>query len=391
MAYTRSQWNALQAKLPPDDRVSYEEYLSDLGQRQPATPSAAATPTAAASKTAPSAAQFRAAEAATEGRATPTESAIAKTIQTPSPATASKLAAESPTMPAEPSAMPGTSTQTVDDSGKAAALAFGLTEELLTAFPELRNVYNLFLAGNETDAKIAYQKTGYYKNLTDTARQRQTMKATRLEAYKQERDQFILDQQQRLVRRGIRLDDAAFRIVLEQAYDNGLSEAQIDLKALTAFKGALGGETLGDVQALKSYAQAFGVGYQQSMFDQWSKDIFAGILTPEDVQARIRQDSASAFPAYAEQINRGVSMDAIASAYKSSMANILERDPDSITFEDTRLRKALQYTMDGKPAVMPLWEFEKQIRSTPEWMNTKDARDTIESLSFKVLSDWGLA
>lgn len=305
--------------------------------------------------------------------------------------------ASTPVTPAVPPVKDGeagptpTVTQEVADADRAAALAFGLTEELLTAFPELRNVYNLFLAGNETDAKIAYQQTGYYKNLTDTSRQRQTMKATRFEAYKQERDQFILDQQQRLVRRGIRLDDAALRTVLEQAYDNGLSEAQIDLKALTAFKGTLGGETLGDVQALKSYAQAFGVGYQQSMFDQWSKDIFAGILTPEDVQARIRQDSASAFPAYADQINRGVSMDAIASAYKTSMANILERDPDSITFEDSRLRKALQYTSDGKPAVMPLWEFEKQIRSTPEWMNTKDARDTIESLSFKVLSDWGLA
>lgn len=279
----------------------------------------------------------------------------------------------------------------IDDAGKAAALAFGLTEQLLAAFPELQNVYNLFLAGNETDARIAYQKSGYYQNLTKTSRDRQTMKATQPGAYKTELDQFIIEQQRRLVQRGIRLDDATLRSMLEKAYDDGLSEEQIDLKALTTFKGDIGGETLGAVQSLKSYAAAFGVGYQQPMFDQWSKDIFAGTITVNDVQARIRQDSASAFPAYAEQINRGVSMDAIASAYKTSMAEILERDPESITFNDSRLRKALQYTIDGKPAVMPLWEFEKQIRSTPEWMNTKDARDTIESLSFKVLSDWGLA
>ena len=354
---------------------------------QPKQQAASTQSKVAPAAAAPTAAQFRAAEAAATGRATATESEIAKTIQAPSAAVAAKPAVQTPSMPVEPAQ----EVAVVDDAGKAAALAFGLTEQLLAAFPELQNVYNLFLAGNETDARIAYQKSGYYQNLTKTSRDRQTMKATQPGAYKTELDQFVLEQQRRLVQRGIRLDDATLRSMLEKAYDDGLSEEQIDLKALTTFKGDIGGETLGAVQSLKSYAAAFGVGYQQPMFDQWSKDIFAGTITVNDVQARIRQDSASAFPAYAEQINRGVSMDAIASAYKTSMAEILERDPESITFNDSRLRKALQYTIDGKPAVMPLWEFEKQIRSTPEWMNTKDARDTIESLSFKVLSDWGLA
>ena len=102
-------------------------------------------------------------------------------------------------------------------------------------------------------------------------------------------------------------------------------------------------------------------------------------------------DSASAFPAYASQIEKGVSLEALASAYKSSMANILERDPDSISFEDPYLRRALQYTQDGKPAIKPLWEFEKELRSTPEWEYTNNARDVIDSLSLKVLRDWGLA
>jgi hypothetical protein len=55
------------------------------------------------------------------------------------------------------------------------------------------------------------------------------------------------------------------------------------------------------------------------------------------------------------------------------------------------LRRALQYTVDGKPAVKPLWQFEKELRSTVEWEYTNNARDTIDSLSLKVLKDWGLA
>lgn len=281
--------------------------------------------------------------------------------------------------------------QQIRDAGQAAALAYGLTEELLSKFPELRSAYELFLAGDITGARLAYQQSRYYKDLTDIARTRQSKKATQFGAYTQELEQFVLEQQRRLTQRGIRLDDATLRSMLEKAYDDGLSEEQIDLKALASFKGPIGGDVLADVQALKSYANAFGVGYPQSTIDQWSKDIFAGILTVDDVQARVRQDAASAFPAYAQQIDSGISMDAIASAYKSSMANILERDPDSVTFNDPRLRQALQYTVDGKPAVKPLWQFEKELRSTTEWEYTNNAREVVDSLSMKVLRDWGLA
>jgi hypothetical protein len=42
MAYTRAQWEALQNRLPEEDRVSYDEYLRSIG-RTFASP----TPTAA--------------------------------------------------------------------------------------------------------------------------------------------------------------------------------------------------------------------------------------------------------------------------------------------------------------------------------------------------------
>jgi hypothetical protein len=73
------------------------------------------------------------------------------------------------------------------------------------------------------------------------------------------------------------------------------------------------------------------------------------------------------------------------------MANILERDADSITYDDPRLRAALQYVgTDGKPSTKPLWQFEKELRSSPEWQYTNNARNTIDSLSLKVMQDWGM-
>jgi hypothetical protein len=88
---------------------------------------------------------------------------------------------------------------------------------------------------------------------------------------------------------------------------------------------------------------------------------------------------------------KGVSLDALSSAYKSSMANLLEIDADSIGYNDQTLSKALQYIgPDGKPATKPLWQFESELRSDARWQYTNNARDTVDSMQYKVMKEWGL-
>ena len=278
------------------------------------------------------------------------------------------------------------------NANKLAAQAFGITEALLKQYPELAQVWELFLAGNLTDAKLSYYNTNYYQNLSSTSKNRSALKATQRGVYDQQLESYRLSQRKRLIAKGINLDDASFNSLTESAFDTGIDDNQLDLKAIGAFTGKLGGTPLGTVQNLKEYANSFGMSYQDKDFDSWSRNIFSGTTTVEDLQAKIRTDSASAFPGYADQINKGVSVDALASAYKSSMANILEIDPDSIGYNDPTLRRALQTLgADGKPTTKPLWQFEKELRMDSRWEYTNNARDTIDSLSLKVLRDWGLA
>lgn len=267
--------------------------------------------------------------------------------------------------------------------------AFGITADLIKQFPELKKVFDLWKAGNTTDAELEYYKTSYYKNLTSNAQTRQKKKASQPGVYAQELEAYKLEQKKRLTARGITVSDAT----LEDAYLKGLSDTQVDLNALIAAKGKpIGGSTLGSVQNLKEYADAFGMSYSQRSLDAWSQGIFSGTTTTEDIQAQIRRDSASAFPVYADQINKGTSVEALTSAYKSSMANILEIDADSITFNDPTLRRALQYIgADGKPAVKPIWQFETELRQDPRWEKTDNARKVGDSISLKVLRDLGLA
>jgi hypothetical protein len=279
--------------------------------------------------------------------------------------------------------------------GVQTALEYGISQALLKAYPELQEVYDLFKAGSTGPALEALYKTNYFQNLSPTVKARTKQKLEQPGVYLDSLDKYKVSARKRLVDSGIKISMTDFDKIANDAYARGLDDNQFDEVLLFSGKiTGFGGKILGDTSDLKSYAQSFAAtGYfNDAYWSQKSRDLFAGTTTTEDIQAEIRNKAASAFPGYADQINNGTSVDAIASAYKGAMANILERDADSITYNDPRLRQALQYIgADGKPAVKPLWQFEKELRATPEWEYTNNARDTIDSLSLKVMRDWGLA
>jgi hypothetical protein len=270
--------------------------------------------------------------------------------------------------------------------------AYGITADLIRAFPELQKVYDLYKAGDTTQAELEYYKTNYYRNLTTTSKNRAQQKASQPGVYNQGLETFKLEQRRRLITKGINLDEATFNSIIQSAYDKGLDDNQIDLQALSKFKGTVGGETLGRVQTLEEYAKSFGMSYSPTTLNSWSQGLVSGTNTIFDIQEKIRRDSASAYPVFADDINKGTSVDALASAYKNSMATILEIDADTISYNDPTFRRALQYIgPDGKPAVKPIWQFEAELRQDPRWDLTDNARATVDSLSLKVLRDYGVA
>jgi hypothetical protein len=272
------------------------------------------------------------------------------------------------------------------------ASAYGITADLIRTFPELQKVYDLYKAGDTTQAELEYYKTSYYRNLTTTSKNRAQQKASQPGVYNQGLETFKVEQRKRLIAKGINLDETTFNSVIQSAYDKGLDDNQIDLQALTKFKGTVGGSALGTVQTLEEYAKSFGMSYSATTLNSWSQGIFAGTNTAFDIQEKIRRDAASAYPVFADDINKGTSVDALASAYKSSMASILEIDADTISYNDPTFRKALQYVgPDGKPAIKPIWQFEAELRQDPRWDLTDNARATVDSLSLKVLRDFGQA
>jgi hypothetical protein len=279
-------------------------------------------------------------------------------------------------------------------NGVEKANSYGISQALLAAYPELQTVYDLFKSGDTGKAVEALQKTKYYTELSTTVKTRMKAKTEQNGVYLQQLDSYSMAARKRLVTSGVKIDKTAFDTLVQRAYDTGMDDNQLDEAILFSGKmTGFGGNVLGSTEGLKAYAESYGVGNYllKPYWDQKSKDLFAGTTTIDDIQKEIRDQSASAFPAYADKLSAGVSLDMIASSYKGAMATILEKDANSFDYTDPRLRSALQSVdKDGKPVTKPLWQFEKELRSTPEWQYTNNARDSIDSMQLKVMQDWGI-
>ena len=285
---------------------------------------------------------------------------------------------------------------TESDTGVATAISYGISEALLGAYPELQEVYALFKQNRTAAALEALYRTNYYKNLSPTVKTRSKLKLEQPGVYADSFDKYKLGAKKRLVQTGIKIDDATLNTLAQQAYDQGLDDNQFDMLLKTSGKIlGYGGTTVGNISTLQAYSRSFGVDnmFNKSYWDTQSAELAIGNTTTQDIEAQIRETAASAYPSYAESIRKGVSVDALASAYKASYSSILEVDPDSVTYNNPRLRRALQYIdpKTGQPGVMPIWQFEKELRSAPEWEYTNNARDTIDSLTLKVFRDMGIA
>lgn len=281
-------------------------------------------------------------------------------------------------------------------AGKAAALALGITETIINAFPELKPIFDMFVKGDIAAARLAYFETDYFKNLTGNAQSRKTKKATQPGVYAQEFDAWKQGQKQRLIAKGF-MWSPEIEAMLETSYLKGDTDTQLEIAILNSGKmgSKIGGSTLGTINALKSYADDQGVNniLPKSYWDKVSMGILDGTLTDETIQEEIKGFAISAYPAYAKGIETGRSFNLQTSAARQTIANLLEQDVDTINNDNPLFKKVTGYVnpKTGAFEIMPLWEVEKLVKSSEDWLYTKNAQATFDSLGRTVLQNMGLA
>lgn len=152
------------------------------------------------------------------------------------------------------------------------------------------------------------------------------------------------------------------------------------------------GEASKTMNDLRSWAQANGVTLTDNSIRQYTQQVIKGDRTADDIKADLRRTYvAGSYPAWSERINAGEDIADIAAPYRQTMATLLEVNDGDINLNDNTLRSALQGVgADGKPAVVPIYEFEKQVRKDPRWQYTNNAQSDYSRAAYDVLNMFGL-
>lgn len=116
-----------------------------------------------------------------------------------------------------------------------------------------------------------------------------------------------------------------------------------------------------------------------------------GRSTIEDVKNDLRNTYLlGQYPGWSDRIAQGFDPADIAQPYIERMAALLEIDETEINLNDNLLQRGMQGVgPDGKPRVVPLYEFEKEIRKDPRWEFTDNAYDVYSRVGENLLRTFG--
>jgi hypothetical protein len=268
---------------------------------------------------------------------------------------------------------------------------------LITSVPELQNIYNQAVSGTwSTDKFIAaIQNSNWWASTSSTARQAFATMKTDPATW----NQNINNLQQQMIatasQLGVTLTPQQAQSIAVDAITNGYDQntAVLDQKMAQFLKPAsgnhFGGQAGSYEDQIRQSMMDLGVFMPESQLDQQIQQIVAGKQSVQGVNAQLRTQAASMYPAYSTQINSGMNLSDIASPYMQRAQQLLEMGPGSVNIQTPMIKSALQYTQDGQPTAMPMYDFEKQVRQDPRWRSTDNAQDAFMSNAHQVLVNFG--
>ena len=277
---------------------------------------------------------------------------------------------------------------------------YGLSAAFMESDPELANIYSEAVANtwNQDQIVAAVQNTNWYKNNSESARKMLQEKYSNPAQYAQDIQNKAVELTDLASKLGVHLSSVSMSSLADLALVTNMNDAQIngylskylELNQQGHFLGYAGQVELG----VREYAREMGVPLDDKYVDNAVTSIVAGTDSLQARRAQIQTIAEQTFPAYADQIKEGVTVGQIAAPYLATQAKLWEVDPNKIDLFDPTLRGALQQTsMQGQntvPSQMPLYDFEKQLRSNSKWLSTNNARESVANTASQVLSDMGL-
>lgn len=275
-----------------------------------------------------------------------------------------------------------------------------ITEAMIAAYPDLAAVRDLYIKGDFAGATNLLYTTKEYTDLGAARYAVAQQKINQRGVY----DNTIVNEwlpalRQEAVARGLTITDTSLTAIAQKAYELGLAPTSPGTLELFRGTDSTGKSYVSTIQGgLASSTKTnlgianadYGTNYSQDWVDQAATSIAEGKTTESFWTDQIKKQAIGSNPAWADQINAGLTMKQIASPYITTYSNILGIDPAGITLNDNLLKQGLQGSDPTKPGGMPLWDFEKAVRQDPRWQTSKDAMDSLSNVGATIARSWGL-
>lgn len=172
----------------------------------------------------------------------------------------------------------------------------------------------------------------------------------------------------------------------ESSWVTGYISARVGLDQIDETAGKMG--TIND--ELEKYQELYGYKPTKAVRLQDTQNVLQGKTTLEDIEARYREQAKALFPALREALDQGMNVRQIADTKIAAKARILEQPEEKINLYDPDIVKALSAKNDkGEYVSMTDDEFAQSLRSKPDWLKTKNAKETMRSAADDILKEFG--
>ncbi|HET7638321.1 MAG TPA: transglycosylase SLT domain-containing protein, partial [Ktedonobacteraceae bacterium] len=272
-----------------------------------------------------------------------------------------------------------------------------LVAAIVTSVPELQNIFNQAVTGQwSTDKFIsAVQNSHWWATHSDSARQAFAIMKSDPATWNKQISNLEATLQNFAAQIGALPSNQQLYSLAVDAITNGYDTNQAMLRQkfeqfVKPVSGLhYGGEAGTTENSIRQAEMNMGVFLPESTLDQNVQKITAGMSDVNSVVAALRTQAAATYPAYAQQINNGMTVSDIADPYVQQAQSLLEQGPGAINIMNPLIKQALQYNQNGKPAPLPLNDFENMVRQQPQWLQTKNAQDEMMGVAHRVLQDFG--
>lgn len=277
------------------------------------------------------------------------------------------------------------------------AETYGMSYAFFKSQPELMKLLKGAVAEQWSPDRFQAEvkNSGWWKKNSDTARQAQVLQKTDPATYKASMEAARVAARQMAVKSGAILSDKNVEKLAKNMVWYGWEEAQV-----TNFLGqyvnfakdhTLGGLAGQAAKAIKDEAYRNGVAVTEQSVLNNAQYLVRGLTSMEKIQASLREQSAGLYPAFADQIKAGASIQDLAQPYIQVVAQELGIPETDVNVYSPKVKQALNRANGkGEAEAMDLHDFTQLVRNDPAWRKTTGTADKTMNIGRQVLADMGL-